>query len=567
MKKTYGKIYLKKDQWKLELEPHVAIRFKDVFRKASKSEIGVISIGDSESVRKDLDWFLSRYPLEMSTEDRARIYTGAEMFDKRQEDTEKLFLPEARYAEYEMVKQPREYQKLAIEVLMQSGSMLCADDVGLGKTVVGIGAIVRAGQFPAMVVCQTHLPAQWSEKFAEFAPQVRTHIIKSRSPYNLPNADVYIMPYSRLIGWDDIIDKGTFKTVVYDEVQELRRPDSAKYQTAESLTSHASKVLGLSATPIYNFGSEMHSVMNVIRPGCLGSWPEFLREWCVANYYDSSKARVKDPKALGSFLRENHLMLRRTRKDVARELPAVNKIIHKVEYDEDTAEKAQAELTQIASRVLTGSFTERGQAARELDARARMLTGVAKAQSVAEYVKILLESGEKVLLVGWHREVYEKWNQVLADYKPVMYTGSESPTQKEDARKTFMRIPFWIESQKDRDGQPASNLMIMSLRSGVGLDGLQEVCSIVVFGELDWSPGVHEQVIGRLQRDGQDGVVMAIHLVTDNGTDPLMIDMLGLKASQAHGIVNPGGQAEFSESDDTRIRQLAEAILSKRSKP
>lgn len=562
--RTYGRIRLEDGEWLLEVEPHVSMRFKDIFRKASKADAGVISIADSESVRKDLDWFLSRYPLEMSEEDRARITDGAASFDRRTEDIEKLFVPQARHEDYAMTKQPRDYQKVAIEVMHRAGSLLCADDVGLGKTIVGIGGIVRAGEYPAMVVCQTHLPQQWVEKFAEFAPQVRCHIIKTRRAYSLPEADVYIMPYSRLIGWDAVIDKGTFKTVVYDEIQELRRSDSSKYSTARALTEKANRVLGLSATPIYNFGSEMHSVMNVIRPGALGTWYEFLREWCVANYYDSSKARVKDPKALGTFLRENHMMLRRTRKDVARELPPVNKIVHQVEYDEDTAEKAQTELSQIAARVLTGSFTERGQAARELDARARMLTGVAKARSVAEYVKILLENGEKVLLVGWHREVYETWNQELSEYRPVMYTGSESPNQKEEARKAFMRTPFSPTDGYGAGGHPATNLLIMSLRSGVGLDGLQEVCSIVVFGELDWSPGVHEQVVGRLQRDGQGNTVMAIYLVTDNGTDPLMIDMLGLKASQAHGIVNPNSEIEFAESDDTRIRQLAEAILARR---
>jgi len=106
----------------------------------------------------------------------------------------------------------------------------------------------------------------------------------------------------------------------------------------------------------------------------------------------------------------------------------------------------------------------------------------------------------------------------------------------------------------------------MSLRSGVGLDGLQEVCSIVVFGELDWSPGVHEQVVGRLQRDGQPNKVTSLYLVTDNGTDPIMIDVLGLKSSQAHGIVNPTSEVVFVESDDTRIKKLAESILARRSK-
>jgi len=85
---------------------------------------------------------------------------------------------------------------------------------------------------------------------------------------------------------------------------------------------------------------------------------------------------------------------------------------------------------------------------------------------------------------------------------------------------------------------------------------------LVVFGELDWSPGVHHQLTGRLDRDGQPNQVTAIYLVTDSGTDPLMVDMLGLKSSQAEGIMNPHeDDVMMMQSDDTRIKKLAENIL------
>lgn len=568
--KTYGKInYTEnwKDQgkWTLQLEPHVAIRFKDMFRKANKSDVGFVRVMDSDAMRCDLEWFMSRYPLEISEQDAKRIADGSAAYAKKQDEVERLLIPEARFESYNLALEPRDYQKVAVEVVLKNNYLLCADDVGLGKSCIGVATAVRAGQWPAMVVCQTHLPLQWVDQFKKFAPDVRCHIIKSRTAYSLPEADVYIMPYSRIIGWDDVINKGTFKTVIYDECQELRRTASQKYITAMRLTQKANRVLGLSATPIYNFGSEIHSVMDVIKPGALGDWEEFRREWCSYSYSDD-KAKVKDPKALGSMMREQFLMLRRTRKDVARELPPVNKVIHQVEYDENYAERAQVELAQIAARVVSGSFTERGQAARELDARARMMTGVAKARGVADYVRILLENGEKVLLVGWHREVYDIWLKELAEYGPVMYTGSESPTQKEESKNAFMRpmadpkIPNPY-NHDTKQHERRSNLLLMSLRSGVGLDGLQEMCSLVVFGELDWSPGVHEQVVGRLNRDGQKDKVTALYLTTDNGTDPLMIDLLGLKSSQAHGIVNPNIEVEFAESNDDRIKQLANSIL------
>lgn len=42
--------------------------------------------------------------------------------------------------------------------------------------------------------------------------------------------------------------------------------------------------------------------------------------------------------------------------------------------------------------------------------------------------------------------------------------------------------------------------VIMSLRSGAGVDGLQKHSRVAVFGERDWSPQVHEQCIGRIRR-------------------------------------------------------------------
>lgn len=110
-----------------------------------------------------------------------------------------------------------------------------------------------------------------------------------------------------------------------------------------------------------------------------------------------------------------------------------------------------------------------------------------------------------------------------------------------------------------------SDLFIMSLRSGAGLDGLQERCHTIVFGELDWSPQVHAQCCGRLRRPGQAKQVDAIYLHADDGSDPTVISVLGLKASQSQGIVDPLSAPTDQHSDATRIQRLAELYLAGRS--
>jgi hypothetical protein len=229
-------------------------------------------------------------------------------------------------------------------------------------------------------------------------------------------------------------------------------------------------------------------------------------------------------------------------------LPPLSKQVVEVGWDEEAAEGDRELQRRLALRVLSGQWHEKGQAARELDKMVRHETGVAKARSVAAYVRMLVEGGEGVLLAGWHRAVYDIWQEALADLNPLMFTGTESESQKAKAKAAIMT------------GE--SRLMIMSLRSGAGVDGLQNALSNVVFGEFDWSPQVHTQFTGRLHREGQQKPVVAHYLWTDNGSDPPIMATLGLKASQSKGILDPWSDVmDGTPVDETRMKTLARAIL------
>ncbi len=82
-----------------------------------------------------------------------------------------------------------------------------------------------------------------------------------------------------------------------------------------------------------------------------------------------------------------------------------------------------------------------------------------------------------------------------------------------------------------------SNLLICSLKSGVGLDGIQERCKLGVIGELDWSPAVVKQCIGRYHRDGQADPCLTYVMVSEAGCDPYMMQTLGIKRLQVEGVV------------------------------
>lgn len=546
LERTYGTLSVIDDKWAIEgADPHVLIRLKRIFEFVKKYESDIIFIPMTDEYTHELEWFMMRYPLSYSEEVKSMLHKKSDDYVHSRNESEKILMPDYTPMQIEYKGKLKPFQEVARDFTLHNKKVLIGDDIGLGKTFEGMSLAGDKRCLPMLVVCQTHLPLQWTKKIEEFLGDgVRTHFIKTRKAYSLPPADIYITKYSCLIGWVDVLPMMGLKTVVFDEAQELRRAESEKYRVARRIAQDCEYVMGLTASPVYNYGDEIYNIMDLIKPSSMGTWGDFSREWI------SGFREVNDPQALGTYLRENHLMLRRTKHDVGMDTDPVNVITQYVDPDQKELAKVEDLAKKLATTALEGSFTTLGQARRELDIMVRQATGVAKAKSVAQYAKLFLENGEKILLVGWHRSVYEIWNKQLKDYNPVMYTGSESQKQKQEAIDKFCNTNN-------------HNVFILSLRSGIGIDGLQHHCKTVLFGELDWSPKVHEQVIGRLDRTGQKDQVTAVYILTDSGSDPVIVDLLGLKASQAQGINDPLLEIQQVHSDKTRLQKLAESILEK----
>lgn len=552
--RTYGNIKLTEcgTKWVItKAEPHVSIRIKQIFPKIAKASVPPYWMSRSIILDADLEWFMERYPLEISDADAASLRDGSQKFRLQQAEMERILLPDYSPDMIKGLKPGQEirlYQNQAIEILRRRGALLLGDEGGLGKTYTAAGFMCAEPQaLPAAVVCDPHMQSQWKEKIEAFTT-LRVHVIKKTQPYDLPPADVYVFRISQVHGWADIFATGLFRSAIFDEPQSLRTGTATNKGTAcRALSAAVSFRMGLTATPIYNYGDEMWNIMQFIDDGALGNWGEFTREWCTPM---GGKWRISDPKALGTYLREGHVMLRRVKADVGLQLPKVSRIVEQVEYDAKAVQAVEDLARTLAIRATTGSFVERGNAARELDVMLRQVTGVSKAKQVALFVRLLVEAGETVVLWGWHRDVYEIWNKELHDLNPAMYTGSETASQKEKEKRRFM------------DGE--TKILIMSLRSGAGIDDLQHVCSTGVFGELDWSPGIHQQCIWRLDREGQEKPVMAFFLVTDDGSDPPMLDVLGIKASEAAQIVDPYMGVQVVENDTSHLRRLVQRYLSQK---
>lgn len=550
--------------WRVSAEPAVAMRIKRTFSRVRATREGAVLIGHTAEVARDLEWFMERFPLAPVDEHSVGVLSvGAYEHRGREEDIATILSGEYRSPTVLSLPtvEPRAYQQAAVDLLRRVGGLLLTDELGLGKTTTACLNLLHEDALPAVVVSPAHLAGarggRWTDELTEHFPHLRFHVARKGTPYDLTDRDghqpdVLILTYNKLAGWVDVLaDWANY--VIFEEVHELRRgADTAKGTAAAHLASRVRYRLGLTATPVYNYAGEAHAIIDILSPGALGTRDEFTREWGATSW--SNHVKVADPAVLGSYLREQGIMLGRTRKDVGRELPKTIKVTQVVDSDPaalDAVTGNAAALAQLILNTDTERF-DRFRAAGEIDMLMRQATGIAKAPFVAEFVRLLLDSEDKIVLFGWHRAVYDIWLDRLAEFNPVLYTGTETPNQKGAALDAF------------KNGN--SRVLIMSLRSGSGVDGLQKAAKVAVFGELDWSPQVHEQGIGRLRRDGIGEPPVAYFLVSEEGSDPLIAEVLQVKRQQGEQLVSPDGRLfDNATADVNRTRLLAEAAIARAS--
>jgi SNF2 family DNA or RNA helicase len=547
------------------------MQFKRIFQRVPEQRADAIVMIDTPETAHDLTWFIVRYPLEMDLRTRTRLAEQAVVHEAHIDEISSI-LDEGLFAERntfdgfpEPARPPRDYQQQAADLAYTTGSLLLGDEVGLGKTQTGLMLLRDPNTLPALIVVPTNLQRQWYRETQKVMPHLTPHIVTRGTPtqrrqrngeivtvpYDTRGADVLIMTYHKLAGWRRHL-AGQINTVIFDEVQELRHSTTDKYAAAAAIADHAHWKLGLSATPVYNYGGEIYNIVNVLKPGALGTQFEFTREY-GGETRPNGAVVVRNPTELGDHLRDEGILLRRTRAEVGRELPAPVEVVMEVDSNTAATDNAMADIVKMAEKVLTGHHNERFTASGQLDMRLRQATGIDKAPHVAAFIRFLLESESKVVLFGWHHAVYDIWMDELADFNPVFYTGQQSGPQKDAAFNIFRT-------------DPECRVLVCSLRSGAGLDGLQEASKVCVFGELDWSPAMHHQAIGRLARDGQDNEVVAYYLVSEVGSDPVIAGVLEEKRQQAGQIMSNGGSDTLftaQAADHERMRKLAENILSR----
>lgn len=417
--------------------------------------------------------------------------------------------------------------------------------------------------FPALIVAPLVTLQNWQREIEKFMKRKSRNgrLVEDKTPTStiirvgksedLGKYDFYIINYELLFKRYKDLAKLNLRTIVCDEVQNLRSKTTQKYQAIKKLSALESVKyrVGLSGTPIYNRGSEIWPIVDILRPGLLGSFKEFCEYFCYVN--EKGKAIVLENKreSLRNML-QKHVMLRRKKTDVLTELK--EKIRYKEIIDADI-NYYNTELAKIWKKL----EDERKEAQSAFDASTayqraiqseRQAAGVAKLPHVINFVKNIMEIEESVVVFCHHKAIHSLLHQALAEFKPASIIGGQSDTQR--------------QSQIDSFQNGETKLMIAGLRAGnVGINLTR--ARYVIFAELDWSPAIHLQAEDRLHRIGQKSTVFAYYLMGNGTLDEHVAKVLVDKSYEIDAIMdNKVESFENKEKAELILAQIHDKIRS-----
>ena len=424
-------------------------------------------------------------------------------------------------------------------LLKSSGNALLADDMGLGKTVQTLAYIASEKQsLPALIVAPLVTLTNWQREIERFmkkkskngrivendVPTITS--IRSGKRGEISNYDFYLINYELLHKRQDDLAKLKIRTLVCDEVQHLRSKTTQKYKAVKTLASMKSMKyrVGLSGTPIYNHGSEIWPIVDILKPGLLGNFKEFCEYFC---YQDEKGKAIVVPNKRDSlrYVLQRDVMLRRKKSDVLKELK--DKVRYKETIDADET-YYKNELNKIWSKLeeeqknAETEFNKLASYQRAIQSE-RQAAGVAKLHHVIDFVKNIMEIEESVVVFCHHKYIHKLLHESLQEFKPSSIIGGQNDKVRQE--------------NIDRFQNGDTKLMVAGLRAGsMGINLTR--AKYVIFAELDWSPAIHRQAEDRLHRIGQKNTVFAYYLIGKKTLDEHVANILVDKSYEIDAIMD-----------------------------
>jgi SNF2 family DNA or RNA helicase len=406
---------------------------------------------------------------------------------------------------------------------------------------------------PSLVVAPTSLMANWRMEAERFAPALKLltlHGPDRRARFDaIPGRDLVLTTYALLPRDRDVLLAEPWHAVIVDEAQNVKNPGTNAARILRQL--EARQRFCLTGTPVENHLGELWALMDFLNPGLLGDRRHFARAFRVPIEKNDDAARRQ---ALARRVRP--FLLRRTKAQVAAELPPKTEIIEPIEM-----EAAQSAIYE-AVRLTMHRKVREAVAAKGLD-RSRIIildallklrqvccdprlvklpsvkkSGAASAKLIRlmEMLEELVEEGRRVLLFSQFTSMLALIEERLAaaHITFVKITGDVRDRATPVKRFQAGEVPVFLISLK---------------AGGTGLN-LTAADTVILYDPW-WNPAVEAQAVDRSHRIGQDKPVFVHRLVTLKTIEEKMLELQRRKGALAEGLFDPeaGGPLDIAADD------------------
>jgi superfamily II DNA or RNA helicase len=421
---------------------------------------------------------------------------------------------------------------------------ILADDMGLGKTVQTLAHLAaecaKSPGLPSLVIAPTSVVPNWAAEAEKFTPHLKVVVLQGKDRATgfdaVPGADLVLTSYPLLSRDFSQLVAQRWHAIVLDEAQYIKNPKSFSAQNACELKG--AHRLCLSGTPMENHLGELWSLMRFLMPG-------FLRDEKTFNTTirrPIERDRSGDAQ-LALNRRVSPLILRRTKDQVATELPEKTEIIHGVELTRKQTDLYESVRAAMDKRVRDAIAAKGiGQShiivldallkLRQICCHPQLLKTVA-AQKVAESAKLdyltdellptLLEEGRRILLFSSFTSMLALIEQHLVKEK-ITYLKLTGQTQdRASLVKKFQQgeVPVFLISLK---------------AGGTGLN--LTAADTVIHYDPWWNPAAENQATDRAHRIGQTKPVFVHKLVCRGTIEDRILDLQKHKSALVEALLS-----------------------------
>tara|TARA_R110000822_G_scaffold55096_1_gene140384 strand:- start:1238 stop:2953 length:1716 start_codon:yes stop_codon:yes gene_type:complete len=467
------------------------------------------------------------------------------------------------------------FQKANLAYALPRRNSLIGDQPGLGKTPTAIAFANEIRAKRVLCIVPANIRLQWCHRIREWSTELGWKgivypILKGKQGVH-PNAEWIIVSYelARDPNVGAALAKQHYDLLIIDEAHyaknndslrthaifgdstgNYRRPhkdddgewDGRSYDTIfAALASRADRVLALTGTPLPNRPREAYTLSRGLCFDAIDwmSEDKFRARFNPAamisgrrkdgSKYSYKREEIGRTSELQNRLRANYM----TRHEKHGENGVMGQlklpIYDIVVMDETKAVKQalQAESMLDIDAEDEDIFANKDDAVMGAIAAVRHQMGVALAPLAAEYCSMILDGGEdKICIFAWHIAVLDILQHRLEKYGVLRIDGSVSPQKRQHYVDEYIRVP-------------SKRVMLGNIQSiGTGTDGLQEVCSRLVFPEQSWVSGENQQGVDRLDRGGQKRTVLADFLVAEGSLGERILSSSLTKAKQTHKVLD-----------------------------